>query len=106
MFNEVPELYDRVRPRYPDGLFADFVAIPRLFVATDATRTVQNLAANHGLFVAAIFAFLINFIGDVVFQDTRTGIPPDLFNAPSNGWKVLSGPMVYIGPTFGVQFGH
>jgi len=46
--------------------FADFVAIPRLFVATDATRTVQNLAANHGLFVAAIFAFLINFIGDVV----------------------------------------
>ena len=27
VFNEVPELYDRVRPSYPDGLFADFVAI-------------------------------------------------------------------------------
>jgi tRNA G46 methylase TrmB len=27
VFNEVPELYDRVRPAYPDGLFADLVAI-------------------------------------------------------------------------------
>jgi len=27
VFNEVPELYDRVRPRYPDELFADFVSI-------------------------------------------------------------------------------
>lgn len=27
VFNEVPELYDRVRPAYPDELFADLVAI-------------------------------------------------------------------------------
>ncbi len=27
MFNEVPELYDRVRPAYPDELFADLAAI-------------------------------------------------------------------------------
>lgn len=27
VFNEVPELYDRVRPGYPDDLFADLVAI-------------------------------------------------------------------------------
>jgi SAM-dependent methyltransferase len=27
VFNEVPELYDRVRPEYPDELFADLVAI-------------------------------------------------------------------------------
>src|ERR1700722_6041069 len=27
VFNEVPELYDRVRPAYPDQLFADLVAI-------------------------------------------------------------------------------
>jgi SAM-dependent methyltransferase len=27
VFNEVPELYDRVRPTYPDALFADLVAI-------------------------------------------------------------------------------
>jgi SAM-dependent methyltransferase len=26
VFNEVPELYDRVRPTYPDALFADLVA--------------------------------------------------------------------------------
>jgi len=27
LFNEVPELYDRVRPTYPDELFADLMAI-------------------------------------------------------------------------------
>src|ERR687894_332937 len=27
VFDEVPELYDRVRPGYPDELFADLVAI-------------------------------------------------------------------------------
>src|SRR5450755_4808422 len=27
VFNEVPELYDRVRPTYPDELFDDLVAI-------------------------------------------------------------------------------
>lgn len=27
VFNEVPELYDRVRPRYPDEMFSDLVAI-------------------------------------------------------------------------------
>lgn len=46
--------------------FADFRVMPRLFVADDAARTAQNVAANHGLFVAAICAFLINFIGDIV----------------------------------------
>src|SRR5260370_36469389 len=27
VFNEVPQLYDRVRPTYPDELFADLAAI-------------------------------------------------------------------------------
>jgi SAM-dependent methyltransferase len=30
VFNEVPELYDRVRPAYPDELFADLTAITGL----------------------------------------------------------------------------
>ena len=30
IFNEVPELYDRMRPTYPDELFADLVAITGL----------------------------------------------------------------------------
>lgn len=46
--------------------YADFKALPTLFVADDAAKTTLNLAAHHGLFVAVIFAFLINFIGDIV----------------------------------------
>lgn len=30
VFNEVPDLYDRVRPTYPDAMFADLVAITGL----------------------------------------------------------------------------
>jgi SAM-dependent methyltransferase len=30
LFNEVPELYDRLRPGYPDALFADMVAVAGL----------------------------------------------------------------------------
>jgi len=30
VFNDVPELYDRVRPGYPDGLFVDLVAVTGL----------------------------------------------------------------------------
>jgi hypothetical protein len=46
--------------------FASFSILPKLFVADNAARTFQNIAANQGLFAAAIFAFLINFVGDVV----------------------------------------
>ena len=46
--------------------FASFYVVPKLFVADNALKTSQNIVANQGLFVAAIFAFLINFIGDVV----------------------------------------
>src|SRR5713101_1139523 len=46
--------------------FASFYVIPKLFAADNAAKTSQNIVANQGLFVAAIFAFLISFIGDVV----------------------------------------
>ena len=46
--------------------FASFYVLPKLFVADDAAKTSENILAHQGLFVAAIFAFLINFVGDVV----------------------------------------
>ena len=46
--------------------FASFSILPKLFVADDAAKTSQNILAHQGLFVAVIFAFLVNFIGDVV----------------------------------------
>ena len=46
--------------------FASFSILPKLFVADNAARTFQNVAANQGLFAVVIFAFLINFIGDIV----------------------------------------
>jgi hypothetical protein len=46
--------------------FASFFILPKLFVANDPARTSQNIVAHQGLFAIAIFAFLINFIGDLV----------------------------------------
>ena len=52
VFNEVPELYDRVRPTYPDELFADLVAITGLAersavleVGCGTGQATQSLAA-------------------------------------------------------------
>jgi len=44
VFNEVPELYDRVRPSYPDELFADLVAITDL----DARSAVLEVGCGTG----------------------------------------------------------
>jgi SAM-dependent methyltransferase len=56
LFNEVPDLYDRVRPAYPDDLFADLVAItgigPRSSVLEvgcgtgQATRSLASLGCS------------------------------------------------------------
>jgi SAM-dependent methyltransferase len=44
LFDEVAELYDRVRPEYPDQLFADLVAITGI----DATSSVLEVGCGTG----------------------------------------------------------
>ncbi len=44
LFNEVPELYDRVRPTYPDELFADLIAI----TGVDETSSVLEVGCGTG----------------------------------------------------------
>ncbi|HEY7009384.1 MAG TPA: class I SAM-dependent methyltransferase [Jatrophihabitantaceae bacterium] len=44
VFNEVPELYDRVRPGYPDELFADLAAITGM----DTTWLVLEVGCGTG----------------------------------------------------------
>lgn len=44
VFDEVPELYDRVRPGYPDELFADLVAVTGL----DGTSSVLEVGCGTG----------------------------------------------------------
>ena len=44
VFNEVPDLYDRVRPTYPDELFADLVAISGI----DRTSSVLEVGCGTG----------------------------------------------------------
>jgi SAM-dependent methyltransferase len=44
VFNEVPELYDRVRPAYPDQLFADLAAITGL----DRRSSVLEVGCGTG----------------------------------------------------------
>ncbi|MFD5815943.1 class I SAM-dependent methyltransferase [Streptomyces sp. NPDC127038] len=44
VFNEVPELYDRVRPGYPEELFADLVAV----TGADAGASVLEVGCGTG----------------------------------------------------------
>jgi len=46
--------------------YAEFGIFPKLVVAGNAAATVANISANHGLFLAAILCYLINFIEDIV----------------------------------------
>ena len=46
--------------------FASFYAMPKLLVASSAAQTSQDILASPGLFVAAILAMLLNFVGDIV----------------------------------------
>ena len=62
LFDEVPELYDRVRPTYADELFADLVAItgvhegsPVVEVGCGTGQATRSLAA-HGLSLTAVEA--------------------------------------------------
>ena len=62
VFDEVPELYDRVRPTYPDELFSDLVAIsgidgrsPVLEVGCGTGQATRSLAAL-GFSVTAVEA--------------------------------------------------
>lgn len=45
---------------------AEFSIMPKLVIPGNIEQTVQNIVAHHGLFVAAIFCYLITFIEDVV----------------------------------------
>lgn len=44
VFDEVPELYDRVRPRYPDELFADLAALTGI----DASAALLEVGCGTG----------------------------------------------------------
>ena len=44
LFNEVPELYDRVRPTYPEELFADLIAI----TGVDERSSVLEVGCGTG----------------------------------------------------------
>ncbi len=52
VFNEVPELYDRVRPRYPDELFADLVTVTGI----DMRSVVLEVGCGTGQATRALAA--------------------------------------------------
>ena len=46
--------------------YAEFSIYPKLVISGNNQQTVQNITTHQGLFVAAVFCYLISFIGDVV----------------------------------------
>ena len=88
VFNEVPELYDRVRPAYPGELFADLVAItgldrrsPVLEVGCGTGQATRSLAApgypvtaiEPGAGMAALARRRLAAFGDVEAGSSASG---------------------------------
>ena len=86
VFNEVPELYDRVRPAYPEQLFADLVAITGMDKRSSvlevgcgtgqATRSLAALgysvaAIEPGAGMAALARQRLAAFGDVEVENSR-----------------------------------
>jgi SAM-dependent methyltransferase len=114
VFNEVPELYDRVRPGYPDELFADLAALTGLGPGASvievgcgtgqATRSLAALAGEvtalePGPELAAVARRRLAGLGNVHIERSTfeqwTGEPADAIVAasswhwvdPAAGWR-------------------
>ena len=46
--------------------YAEFTIWPKLVIPGHIEQTVANIASHHGLFLTAIFCYLINFIEDII----------------------------------------
>jgi len=46
--------------------YAEFTIYPKLVIPGNIEQTVQNLTTHQGLFLTAIFCYLITFLEDVV----------------------------------------
>lgn len=46
--------------------FIEFFLNPKLIIPGQIEQTVVNIGSHHGLFLAAVFGYLINFIGDII----------------------------------------
>jgi hypothetical protein len=68
--------------------FAQNYVNPRLIVDDDIGHTARNILAHQGLFVAGIFGYLINFIGDVVVAWALYALlrPVDAFLSLLTAW--------------------
>ena len=89
VFNEVPELYDRVRPSYPDELFADLAAVTGIHDTSSvlevgcgtgqATRPLAALgcsitAVEPGVGMAALARERLSTFGNIVWLGFLTAL--------------------------------
>ena len=46
--------------------YAEFTIYPKLVIPSNIEQTVANISSHHGLFLTAMFCYLINFIEDII----------------------------------------
>jgi len=46
--------------------YAEFTIYPKLVIPGNIGETVANIGSHHGLFITALFCYLINFIEDII----------------------------------------
>jgi 2-polyprenyl-3-methyl-5-hydroxy-6-metoxy-1,4-benzoquinol methylase len=91
VFNEVPEPYDRVRPAYPDELFADLVAITGM----DRRSSVLEVGCGTGQATRSLAALGYSVTDTAEFAKMRAvmrasekhregGVDPELKDADTD----------------------
>jgi len=82
--------------------YAEFALYPRLVISGHIDQTVANIAAHQDLFVAAIFCYLINFMGDIVIAWAFYVLLAPVNRAVSMlaAWFRLTYTVIALGATF------
>jgi hypothetical protein len=46
--------------------YAEFALLPKLLIPGNVEQTVANISAHHGMFLATLFCYFLNFIEDII----------------------------------------
>ncbi len=68
--------------------YAEFAIYPKLVIHGNVDATFASISSHHGLFLAALFCYLINFTEDIIIFVTFFGELVFMLWLLIRGWKL------------------